>query len=122
MRHPKPQATATAASMALQAPPDLPVGQGQGKTAGALQGKLDAFLGILDLGMVDTTPGARCALAPPVGVDLTPGDYRELMRLRYRTSPAHRQHMTILARRIGYTPCVGPWAQEARKILEAIGP
>jgi hypothetical protein len=134
-RKPDPGAQAAQASMAFQTPPAAP-GPGEDTCraaevlnlrAEAATGKtvitpVDMPTGNLDLGTVDTTPGARCALAPPAGVDLTPGDYRDLMRLRYRTSPAHRQHMTILARRIGYTPCVGPWAAEARKILEAIGP
>jgi hypothetical protein len=116
MKPQKTQASSAAASMAFQAPRQAP---DHGKS---VQGKPDAFLGMMDMTAVDTTPGARCALAPPPGLDLTPGDYRDLMRLRYRTSPAHRQHMRIYARRIGYTPCVGPWAAEARKILGAIGP
>ena len=108
--------------MAMQAPA-VEVVPGQGKTAGgAPLGGYEGFLGHLDLSCVDTTPGARCALAPMAGVELDSDGYTELMRTRYRTSPAHRTQMAVLARRIGYTPIVGPWAAEARKILMKIGP
>ena len=106
-----------------QKPPAVELVPGQGKTAEvAFQDGLAAFLGLLDMSCVDTTPGARCALAPPVGLGMTPTDYTALMRLRYRTSPAHRQHMRVFARRIGYSTITGPWAAEARRILEHIGP
>ena len=114
MRHFTPKPTAVGPSMACQAPAHMDACQGQGETA-------DTFLGHLDLSCVDTTPGARCALAPPLDADLDSDGYTELMRTRYRTSPAHRTQMAVFARRIGYTPITGPWATEARKILERIG-
>ena len=108
--------------MAMQAPA-VELAPGQGKTSGgAFLGGYEGFLGHLDLSCVNTTPGARCALAPPAGVELDSDGYTELMRTRYRTSPAHRTQMAVFARRIGYTPIVGPWAGEARKILMKIGP
>lgn len=108
--------TALAASMAFQAPV-------QGRDAAeAANGQIDAFLGLLDFSVVDTRPGARCAMAPPDGEPITQDGYRDLIRSRYRQSPAHRSHMQIMARRISYTPCTGPFAAEARAILEKIGP
>lgn len=114
-RH-KPQPTAVAASLAFQAPE---VGRDAAEAANC---PADAFLGVLDFSVIDTRPGARCAMAPPDGELLTPDGYRDLIRSRYRQSPAHRSHMQIMARRIGYTLCSGPWADEARAILEKIGP
>jgi len=118
MRHFAPKPIAVAPSVAMQAPPDLPMGKGKGKTAGALQGKLDAVSGILDMSTVDTTPGARCAMAPPAGLDLDPDGYRDLMRKRYRDDPGHRQHMVLYAKR--KAPCSGPYAEQAAAILSAI--
>ena len=113
MRSFTPKPTAVGPSLAMQAPARLDAGHGQGKTAGA-------FLGLLDLSTVDTTPGARCALAPPTGLDLDAEGYRDLMRGRYRNDPGARQHMLIFARRLASTKIIGPWAAEARSILDAI--
>jgi len=113
MRSFTPKPTAVGPSLAMQAPTQVQTGTGQGKTAGA-------FSRILDMSTVDTTPGARCALAPPTGLDLDADGYRDLMRNRYRNDPGARQHMLIFARRLASTKIIGPWAAEARSILEAI--
>ena len=113
MRSFTPKPTAVGPSLAMQAPARLDAGHGQGKTAGAFQW-------LLDLSTVDTTPGARCALAPPTGLDLDAEGYRDLMRNSYRNDPGARQQMVVLSRRLASTKITGPWADEARKILEAI--
>ena len=75
---------------------------------------------------VDTTPGARCALAPAAGSSPTTEQYRALMRERYRTNVCARQHMAVYAWRLYARPhhrattIVGPYALEARTILESI--
>jgi hypothetical protein len=99
------------------------------KTSGAPeapQGKPGALPCVFDMGTVDTTPGARCAMAPSHGSALDPHQYQNLMRERYRADMAARQHMAIYARRLYSRPnhaatnIVGPYATQARTILEAI--
>lgn len=77
------------------------------------------------MSIVDTTPGARCVMAPNSGQDLDADGYRALMRDRYRDQGC-RQHMAVIARRMDggehccAVPFVGPHAGEARKILETM--
>lgn len=75
----------------------------------------------------DTRPGAGGAMSPPADFAGDGGDYTRLIRARYRTDPARRQAMLILARRRRGSPqapaveIAGPWAAEARAILEKLG-
>lgn len=128
---PAPGVQAATASMAFQAPPsDHDPSQGgslfsdaSNRLAGAATSEtvitpVDIPTGNLDMAAVDTTPGARCAMAPPKGMGLNTELYRDLMRGRYRDDPGHRQHMIRYAKH--KAPCSGPWAAQAEAILSAI--
>jgi hypothetical protein len=76
--------------------------------------------GLVDFSVCDTTPGSRCSLAPPAGVRLTPEEYTDLLRTRYRGDRGHRVHMAVFSRRLHGLRFAGPFVFEARKALEAI--
>lgn len=80
---------------------------------------MTAPMGQIDMSIIDTTSGASSAWAAPI--DLGPGLYRAWARQEYRRCPAARQHMLSAARRYTRdTPIVGPYADDARAILEAM--
>lgn len=72
-----------------------------------------------------THPKAAGPLAATPECD-TPGDYRELIRQRYRCHAGARQQIAVLARRLSgrYSrdplEVTGPFAAEAREILTAV--
>lgn len=82
--------------------------------------------GRVDFGSVDTTPGARCAMAPNAGDAMSADEYRTEMRRRWREDPGARQHMAVYALRLGDgarpvpMPFYGPHAATARDILTSI--
>lgn len=94
--------------------------------ADAPTGLLRLPAGVVDFSHVDTTPGAGGVLAPPPETDLDAAAYRALIRDRYRCDHGARQHLLSYARRINAseyhraTPIIGPFAIEARAILNAI--
>jgi len=72
----------------------------------------------------DTMPGALGPMGAPPGCD-TPDEYLAAMRWRYANSPAAKQQMWLLAHRQDNpnsepVPVVGPFAPEAKQILNAI--
>ena len=77
--------------------------------------------GIIDMAKADTTPGASCVLAPPAGTDLTPTQYLDLMRKRYRIDIQARSHMRVYARRLFDLTITGPYHEQARDMLGKIG-
>jgi len=94
--------------------------------ADASTGLLRLPAGIVDFSHIDTTPGSGGVLAPPPETDLTTDVYRALIRDRYRRDHGARQHLLAYARRLNTskyhraTPIIGPFAAEARAILNAI--
>ena len=76
--------------------------------------------GVIDFSKIDTTPGAPSAFAPPAGFE---GNYRSLMRGRWKKDPGVRQHIGMVA---GYlkrkfpTEFLGPYAKDAREIAVAL--
>jgi len=89
-------------------------------------GFLGAPSGIVSFAAVDTTPGARCVMAPAAGATPEPDAYRDAIRRLWRDHLDARQHLLVFAAAL--TPrhgspvltFVGPYAAEAREILEAI--
>lgn len=69
---------------------------------------------------IDTTPGASGPFAPPSGWDGSAEAYRALLRDRYRGNVAARQQMGIVAMRPALACFSGPWADEARAVVDAI--
>lgn len=74
--------------------------------------------GIINFDRIDTAPGAASAFAPPSGWC---GNYRELMRDRWKNDPGVRQHvysvgwMLYRKARIEFR---GPYAVEAKQVAE----
>jgi len=68
----------------------------------------------------DTTPGAGGPFAPPAGWSGDADAYHALMRERYRDDPMLRQWMVLAVRRRGEIRWRGPWAAEARVIVERL--
>ncbi|WP_126448378.1 hypothetical protein [Sulfuricystis multivorans] len=76
--------------------------------------------GIIDFTRIDTEKGAPSAFAPPMGFD---GNYREIMRYRWQHDPGVRQHVAVVGRLLARGERVhfrGPFADEARRIAEAV--
>lgn len=73
--------------------------------------------GIIDFTCIDTDPGAASAFAPPPDFD---GDYREYMRQRWKNDPGVRQHVAVAGRFIEQAVFRGRYAEEARRIAEAV--
>lgn len=73
--------------------------------------------GIIDFTLIDTSPGADTAFAPPQGFS---GDYLAFMRERYRLDPGVRQHVAIVGRmvlrgdKVSFT---GQFANQARRLV-----
>lgn len=76
--------------------------------------------GMVDFAVADTTPGARCVLAPPAGDDLTDDQYLALMRKRYRQDIHCLVHLWFFARHVNETEFVGPYAEQAKAILRKV--
>ncbi|MCX8017249.1 MAG: hypothetical protein N2690_05040 [Rhodocyclaceae bacterium] len=71
--------------------------------------------------LVDTEPGSGGAFAPPAGFA---GDYAECIRQRYRSDPAARQHIAIVARYVRLrrdVKFVGPFAAQAQELVRSFG-
>ncbi|NEV61523.1 hypothetical protein [Thiorhodococcus minor] len=84
----------------------------------------DAWRGVFQLA-ADTHSGAVGPLAATPEC-ASPEGYRALLRRRYRNCPDVRQQLAVLARHLAGgsarapLPITGPYADEAREILNAI--
>jgi hypothetical protein len=73
----------------------------------------------------DTCPEAAGPLAAPRDC-ASAEEYRAAIRWRYRNSPSARQQLAVIARHVlqglgrSWLPVTGPFAHEAREILESI--
>ena len=80
---------------------------------------------MLNLGNVDTTPGAcdEHPFSPPASFTGNDGDYLEFMRRRSRDL-CMGQRMAVAARLSQFSTFVlkGPYAQQAQVILKAMAP
>lgn len=83
-------------------------------------------VGLLHLAHVDTCPGGHGPFAPPADWSGDEAAYRVLMRERY-CHPGLSQQMVVTARRYRDEAAMaepirfeGPWADEARRFLEAL--
>ena len=80
--------------------------------------------GVIDFRVVDTTPGAGSAFAPPQGWQ---GDYVAFMRDRFATDPGAAQHLALIGRYFAlkklylqeWPEFTGPFASEAMHIASA---
>lgn len=81
-------------------------------------------MAVLNSSKVDTTPGneAVCSFSPPLGWEGNSAAYMDLMRSRY-SNRMHGQRMMFtssFARRGNKVEIVGPYAEEATRIIEAM--
>lgn len=81
-------------------------------------------MAVLNAAKVDTTPGndAVCPFSPPLGWEGDSAAYMVLMRSRY-TALMHGQRMLFISsfsRRGNLVEIVGPYAEEATRIIEAM--
>lgn len=84
------------------------------------------YYGVIDLGHLDTTPGAEGPLAPPSGFAGDAEAYTALLRRRYTDMGAH-QHIVLAARRLGrpdrYSSpleLTGPYKETALGVLSKL--
>lgn len=77
--------------------------------------------GRFDFTRVDTTPGARCAFAPPCGWTGDGDAYLRLLRTRYmEKTPGYGQHFYLYRRALSagkISSFEGPFADQARAAL-----
>ena len=81
--------------------------------------------GVINFNLIDTTPGAATAFAPPLGFD---GNYVAFILDRVKLDPGVRQHVACIALRFraGRTPpeftgeFAAPAEQLARRILRKL--
>jgi len=69
---------------------------------------------------IDTSPGAAGPFAPPVDWQGELDGYVVMMRQRFARDPIARQQIGVVARRADLVHFVGPWAEQARIIAEAV--
>jgi hypothetical protein len=89
-------------------------------------GFLGAPSGVVSFAVAGTNPGARCVLAPETGFSPSSAAYTNGIRCLWRDHLGAREHLLVFAAAL--TPrhgsqvltFVGPYAAEAREILEAI--
>ena len=82
--------------------------------------------GVVSFAVADTFPGARCVLAPEFGYSPSSAAYTDGIRSLWRDHLGAREHLLVFAAAL--TPrhgspvltIAGPYAAEAREILEAI--
>lgn len=81
-------------------------------------------MGVVNCSLVDTTPGANCAFAPPGDWAGDSRQYLRLMRKRWKEDPGARQ---VIACTAGMTkrPRVtveyrGPYVEEAKKLIASL--
>ncbi len=70
--------------------------------------------------VVDTREGALGPMAAPTGC-LGPYIYTDVITFRYKRSVQDRQHMLTLAQNLDGVQIIGPYATEARAILQQCG-
>lgn len=74
--------------------------------------------GIIDFTLIDTSPGADTAFAPPQGFS---GNYLTFMRERYRLDLGVRQHVAVVGRLVSRREPVtftGQFADAAKRLVE----